>query len=60
LLARCSPPVARMTTPMFPMSIHIITADIEEEEEGSRASTVRPRLLAVFDSAYEPNNDADQ
>lgn len=49
-----------MTPPMLLMTIHIITADIEEEEEGSKASTVRPRLLAGFDSAREPNKDADQ
>ncbi len=55
----CSPPGARMTPPMLLMTIHIITADIEEEEEGSKASTVRPRLLAGFDSAREPNKDAD-
>ena len=48
-----------MTPPMLLMTIHIITADVEEEE-GSKASTVRPRLLAAFDSAREPNKDADQ
>ena len=48
-----------MTPPMLLMTIHIITADIEEEEEGSKPSTVRPRLLAGFDSAREPNKDAD-
>jgi hypothetical protein len=49
-----------MTPPMLLTTIHIITADIEEEEEGSKASTVRPRRLAAFDSAREPNKDADQ
>src|SRR6266513_2088396 len=47
LAAGCS-----MTPPMLLMTIHIITADVEEEE-GSKASTVRPRLLAAFDSARE-------
>jgi hypothetical protein len=32
---------------MLPMSIHIITADIEEEEEGNKASLIRRR--PVFD-----------
>ncbi len=56
----CLLPGVRMTPPMLLMTIHIITADIEEEEEGSKASTVRPRLLAGFDSTREPNKDADQ
>jgi hypothetical protein len=60
LPAHCLPPGVRMMTPMLPKSIHIITADIEEEEEGSKASTVHPRLPAAFDSAREPNKDADQ
>jgi len=48
-----------MTAPMLPMTIHTIITDIEEEE-GDKASPVRPHLLAAFDSAREPNKDADQ
>src|SRR5437879_12376552 len=59
LPVHCLPPAARMTAPMLPMTIHTIITDIEEEE-GDKASPVRPQLLAAFDSAREPNKHADQ
>ncbi len=43
------PPAAHMTAPMLPMSIHIITADIEEEEEGNKASPIHRRRRPAFD-----------
>src|SRR5882724_7764610 len=43
------PLAAQMTAPMLPMSIHIITADIEEEEEGSKASPIHRRRRPAFD-----------
>src|SRR6266446_10093506 len=55
LPVHCLPPAARMTAPMLPMTIHIITADIEEEEEGNKASPVHRRRRGSFDSAREPN-----
>jgi hypothetical protein len=38
-----------MTAPMLPMSIHIVTADIEEEEEENKASPIHRRRRPVFD-----------
>jgi hypothetical protein len=34
---------------MLPIRIHIITADIEEEEEGDKASSIHRRLRPAFD-----------
>src|SRR5438067_1516229 len=42
-------PAAPMTAPMPPMSVHIITADIEEEEEGNKPSPIHRRRRPVFD-----------
>lgn len=38
-----------MTAPMLPMSIHIITADMEEDEEGDKASPIHRRRRPAFD-----------
>ena len=43
------PPAAHTTAPMLPMSTHIITADIEEEEEGNKALPIHRRRRPVFD-----------
>jgi hypothetical protein len=43
------PPAAAMTAPMLPMSVHIITAGIEEEEEGGKASPIHRRRRPLFD-----------
>jgi len=54
----CLLPGVRMTAPMLPTTIHIITADIEEVEEGNKASPVRRRRREAFDSNYvkkDPN-----
>jgi hypothetical protein len=34
---------------MLPMSVHIITAGIEEEEEGDKASPIHRRRRPLFD-----------
>ncbi len=49
LPVRYLPPAAHMTAPMLPMSIHIITADIEQEEEGNKASAIHRRRRPAFD-----------
>jgi hypothetical protein len=38
-----------MTALMLQMSIHIITADIEEEEQGNKASPIHRRRRPAFD-----------
>src|SRR5437763_2415772 len=54
LPVHCSPPDARMTAPMLPMTIHTIITDIEEEE-GNKASPVHRRRRPAFD---QPANQA--
>src|SRR6266403_6317269 len=49
LPAHYLPPAAHMTAPMLPMSIHVITADIEEEEEGNKTSPIHRRRRPAFD-----------
>jgi hypothetical protein len=49
-----------MTRPMLPRIIHITTADIEEEEEGSKASLVPLLRRASFDSTCELKKDPNQ
>ena len=55
---RVWPPGARIAIPMLPMTIHIVTTDIEEER--NKASPVHRRRRAAFDSRREPNQDANQ
>ena len=38
-----------MTAPILPMSINIVTADIEEEEEENKASPIHRPRRPVFD-----------
>lgn len=59
LPVHCSQPGVRMTPPMLPRIIHIITADIEEEV-GDKASPAHRRRRAAFDSACKPKQDPNQ
>ena len=45
---------------MLPMTIHTIITDIEEEEEGNKASPVHRRRRGSFDSSCKPKENPNQ